>query len=79
VLLSEIGTIEKEYEDTQEQNGHLLQQLREKNDANAQLINEKIKANQLQSLLKEENCYTTLKNQSSEKTNLAKDELLQKK
>lgn len=42
------------FEDMQEQNGRLLQQLREKDDANFKLMSERIKANQIHKLLREE-------------------------
>ena len=38
----------------QEQNLRLLQQLREKDDANFKLMSERIKSNQIQKLLREE-------------------------
>ncbi|KAI6062086.1 E3 ubiquitin protein ligase [Aix galericulata] len=42
------------FEDMQEQNLRLLQQLREKDDANFKLMSERIKANQIHKLLREE-------------------------
>ena len=42
------------FEDMQEQNSRLLQQLREKDDANFKLMSERIKGNQVQKLLREE-------------------------
>lgn len=42
------------FEDMQEQNSRLLQQLREKDDANFKLMSERIKSNQIYKLLKEE-------------------------
>lgn len=42
------------FEDMQEQNGRLLQQLREKDDVNFKLMLERIKVNQIYKLLREE-------------------------
>lgn len=42
------------FEDMQEQNSRLLQQLREKDDANFKLMTERIKSNQLHKLAREE-------------------------
>ena len=42
------------FEDMQEQNSRLLQQLREKDDANFKLMSESIKTNQLIKLTREE-------------------------
>ncbi|XP_062895915.1 E3 ubiquitin-protein ligase BRE1A-like [Mobula hypostoma] len=42
------------FEDVQEQNIRLMQQLREKDDANFKLMSERIKSNQIHKLLKEE-------------------------
>lgn len=42
------------FEDMQEQNIRLMQQLREKDDANFKLMSERIKSNQIHKLLKEE-------------------------
>lgn len=42
------------YEEMQEQNSRLLQQLKEKDDANFKLMSDRIKANQLHKLLREE-------------------------
>jgi len=42
------------FEDMQEQNSRLIQQLREKDDANFKLMTERIKSNQLQKLAREE-------------------------
>ncbi|XP_037300925.1 E3 ubiquitin-protein ligase Bre1-like [Manduca sexta] len=42
------------FEDMQEQNSRLIQQLREKDDANFKLMSERIKANSLHKLLREE-------------------------
>ncbi|OQR79992.1 E3 ubiquitin-protein ligase Bre1-like [Tropilaelaps mercedesae] len=42
------------FEDMQEQNQRLIQQLKEKDDANFKLMSERIKASQMQKLLKEE-------------------------
>ncbi|XP_077967389.1 E3 ubiquitin-protein ligase BRE1B-like [Styela clava] len=53
-LLSEMDVTGQAFEDMQEQNIRLLQQLREKDDANFKLMSERIKANQIQKLLQEE-------------------------
>uniref|UniRef100_E1BCI2 E3 ubiquitin protein ligase n=1 Tax=Bos taurus TaxID=9913 RepID=E1BCI2_BOVIN len=53
-LLSEMDVTGQAFEDMQEQNGRLLQQLREKDDANFKLMSERIKANQIHKLLREE-------------------------
>ncbi|XP_076817481.1 E3 ubiquitin-protein ligase BRE1A-like [Clavelina lepadiformis] len=53
-LLSEMDVTGQAFEDMQEQNMRLLQQLREKDDANFKLMSERIKANQVQKLLQEE-------------------------
>lgn len=42
------------FEDMQEQNIRLMQQLREKDDANFKLMSERIKSNQIYKLLREE-------------------------
>lgn len=42
------------FEDMQEQNSRLIQQLREKDDANFKLMTERIKSNQLHKLAREE-------------------------
>lgn len=61
------------FEDMQEQNIRLMQQLREKDDANFKLMSERIKSNQIHKLLKEEkeelaDQLLTLKTQVSLKT-----------
>lgn len=43
------------FEDMQEQNSRLIQQLREKDDANSKLMAERIKSNLLYKLTREEN------------------------
>lgn len=53
-LLSEMDVTGTAFEDMQEQNMRLLQQLREKDDANFKLMSERIKSNQIQKLLQEE-------------------------
>ncbi|XP_034049811.1 E3 ubiquitin-protein ligase BRE1B-like [Thalassophryne amazonica] len=53
-LLSEMDITGQAFEDMQEQNTRLLQQLREKDDANFKLMSERIKSNQIYKLLKEE-------------------------
>jgi len=42
------------FEDMQEQNSRLIQQLREKDDANIKLMTERIKSNQLHKMAREE-------------------------
>ncbi|XP_038059012.1 E3 ubiquitin-protein ligase BRE1B-like isoform X2 [Patiria miniata] len=53
-LLSEMDVTGQAFEDMQEQNTRLLQQLREKDDANFKLMSERIKCNQIHKLLREE-------------------------
>ena len=53
-MLSEMDVTGQAFEDMQEQNSRLLQQLREKDDANFKLMSERIKSNQIYKLLKEE-------------------------
>ncbi|CAH1231499.1 RNF40 [Branchiostoma lanceolatum] len=53
-LLSEMEVTGQAFEDMQEQNVRLLQQLREKDDANFKLMSERIKSNQIHKLLREE-------------------------
>lgn len=53
-LLNEMEVTGQAFEDMQEQNCRLLQQLREKDDANFKLMSERIKSNQIHKLLKEE-------------------------
>ncbi|KAL8597186.1 hypothetical protein ACOMHN_022233 [Nucella lapillus] len=53
-LLNDLEVTGQAFEDMQEQNMRLLQQLREKDDANFKLMSERIKSNQIQKLLKEE-------------------------
>nr|XP_036283257.1 LOW QUALITY PROTEIN: E3 ubiquitin-protein ligase BRE1B-like [Pipistrellus kuhlii] len=53
-LLSEMDVTGQAFEDMQEQNRRLLQLLREKDDANFKLMSERIKANQIHKLLREE-------------------------
>lgn len=52
--MSEMDVTGQAFEDMQEQNSRLLQQLREKDDANFKLMSERIKSNQIYKLLKEE-------------------------
>ncbi|XP_039178107.1 E3 ubiquitin-protein ligase BRE1A isoform X2 [Crotalus tigris] len=52
--LSEMDVTGQAFEDMQEQNIRLMQQLREKDDANFKLMSERIKSNQIHKLLKEE-------------------------
>jgi len=53
-LLNEMEVTGQAYEDMQEQNSRLIQQLREKDDANFKLMSERIKSNQLHKLAREE-------------------------
>ncbi|NXX25937.1 BRE1A ligase, partial [Nicator chloris] len=53
-LLSEMDVTGQAFEDMQEQNICLMQQLQEKDDANFKLMSERIKSNQIHKLLKEE-------------------------
>uniref|UniRef100_A0A8C0QR15 E3 ubiquitin protein ligase n=1 Tax=Chelonoidis abingdonii TaxID=106734 RepID=A0A8C0QR15_CHEAB len=53
-LLSEMDVTGQAFEDMQEQNMRLMQQLREKDDANFKLMSERIKSNQIHKLLREE-------------------------
>ena len=53
-LLNEMEVTGQAFEDMQEQNIRLMQQLREKDDANFKLMSERIKSNQIHKMLKEE-------------------------
>ena len=53
-LLSDMEVTGQAFEDMQEQNSRLIQQLREKDDANLKLMSERIKSNQIQRLAREE-------------------------
>ena len=53
-LMSEFEVTGQAYEDVQEQNKRLLEQLKEKEDANIKLMSERIKFNSIQHLLTEE-------------------------
>merc|ERR1712029_380504 len=53
-LLSEMEVTGQAFEDMQEQNSRLLQQMGEKDDANFKLMSERIKSNQIQRLAREE-------------------------
>jgi len=53
-LISEMEVTGQAFEDMQDQNSRLIQQLKEKDDANFKLMNDKIKSNQLQKLAREE-------------------------
>ena len=53
-LLSEMEVTGQAFEDMQEQNSRLMQQLREKEDANLKLMSERIKSKQIQRLESEE-------------------------
>ncbi|XP_070571727.1 E3 ubiquitin-protein ligase BRE1A-like [Ptychodera flava] len=53
-LLSDMDVTGQAFEDMQEQNARLLQQLREKDDAYFKLMSERIKSNQIHKLLREE-------------------------
>ncbi|KAG8130439.1 hypothetical protein E2320_017039 [Naja naja] len=81
-LLSEMDVTGQAFEDMQEQNIRLMQQLREKDDANFKLMSERIKSNQIHKLLKEEK--EELADQAMDAAQLADDlrsqlELAQKK
>lgn len=52
--MNEMEVTGQAFEDMQEQNSRLIQQLREKDDANFKLMSDRIKANQMQKLLREE-------------------------
>lgn len=52
--MSEVEVTGQAYEDVQEQNKRLLEQLKEKEDANIKLMSERIKFNNIQQLLNEE-------------------------
>lgn len=67
-LLNEMDITGQAFEDMQDQNLRLIQQLREKDDANFKLMSERIKSNQIHKLLREEKTVLTeqvitLKNQ----------------
>jgi len=53
-LLTEMEVTGQAFEDMQEQNARLIQQLREKDDANFKLMSERIKGNQIARLAREE-------------------------
>ena len=53
-LLNVMEVTGQAFEDMQEQNSRLIQQLREKDDANFKLMSERIKSNQIQRLAREE-------------------------
>ncbi|CAL8081685.1 unnamed protein product [Orchesella dallaii] len=53
-LISEMEVTGQAFEDMQEQNSRLIQQLREKDDANFKLMSDRIKSNQHQKLAREE-------------------------
>ena len=53
-LLSDMEVTGQAFEDMQEQNGRLVQQLREKDNANFKLMSERIKSNQIARLAREE-------------------------
>merc|ERR1712051_452123 len=54
MLLSDMEVTGQAFEDMQEQNSRLIQQLREKDDANFKLMSERIKSNQIARLAREE-------------------------
>lgn len=54
MLLKEMEVTGQAFEDMQDQNVRLMQQLREKDDANFKLMGEKIKSNQVHKLMREE-------------------------
>lgn len=53
-MLNEMEVTGQAFEDMQEQNIRLIQQLREKDDANFKLMSERIKSNQIHQLANEE-------------------------
>jgi len=53
-LLNDLDVTGQAFEDMQEQNSRLIQQLREKDDANFKLMSERIKSNQIQRISREE-------------------------
>ena len=53
-LLSEMEVTGQAFEDMQEQNIRLIQQLREKDDANFKLMSERIKSNQIHKVYREQ-------------------------
>ena len=53
-LLNEMEVTGQAFEDMQDQNIRLIQQLREKDDANFKLMSERIKSNQINKLANEE-------------------------
>ena len=58
-LLSEMEVTGQAFEDMQEQNNRLMAQLREKDDANFKLMSDRIKATQIQKMLKDEHALLT--------------------
>ena len=52
--MNEMEVTGQAFEDMQEQNSRLIQQLREKDDANFKLMSERIKASQMHKLLRGE-------------------------
>lgn len=58
-LLNEMEVTGQAFEDMQEQNCRLIQQLREKDDANFKLMSDRIKSNQIHKMLKEEKEHLT--------------------
>ncbi|KAG7175432.1 E3 ubiquitin-protein ligase Bre1-like 1 [Homarus americanus] len=62
-LLNEMEVTGQAFEDMQEQNIRLIQQLREKDDANFKLMSERIKSNQIHQLANEERNTNTLTTQ----------------
>lgn len=68
-LLSEMEVTGQAFEDMQEQNSRLIQQLREKDEANFKLMTERIKSNQLYKVSREE------KDVLQEKINMASKQL----
>ncbi len=59
VLISEMETTAQAFEEMQEQNIRLLQQIKEKDEANFKLMSERIKANSIHKLLLQEKSLTT--------------------
>jgi len=76
--LSEIEVIGKAFEEQQEQNARLLQQLSEKEDTLTKLMAEQIKATQTQNLLREERKFLAEKCERFDERNALQDEAVSK-
>jgi len=77
-LAEELELLSKVYDDLQEQNSRLLEQLSGKDDANTQLMSERIKSKQQQQLLKQESDILKKKVMKIEEKCNVQIELLQK-